>query len=405
MLRVIGAGFSGLSLAYFLNKNGVEVEVYEKNSSVGGLIQTRHHPMGLVETAANALLWSPLVEEVCRDLDVPLLQTTSSGKKRFIFFKARLRRWPLPLLATVLFPFQLLKLIFSKSETRRPFKGESVAQFVERHFSKVVLDGLVGPALQGIYAGDPERLSANLVFGRFFKPKKSIGESGSQKKGSVAPPLGMGQLLLSMETRLKERGVKFFNNCEAVPESGVHIWATSAWDAALALKPKFPELARQLEQVESLGLISATLFYPLSAIRREGFGCLFARNQGVRSLGVLWNKFIFAERTSQHSETWILGGAQHRDLLDLNDEEILQLVREDRKRVFQVDDDVLDFQITKWPKAIPYYNLRLEVCLENLELPENVFLHGNYLGSLGLSQILERSKKLADDLTFQQRIN
>lgn len=35
-LIIIGAGIAGLSAGYFARKNGFEVEIYEKNSIVGG---------------------------------------------------------------------------------------------------------------------------------------------------------------------------------------------------------------------------------------------------------------------------------------------------------------------------------------------------------------------------------
>ena len=55
-INVVGAGFSGLTTAYFLTKCGFKVRVFEKTDRAGGLIRTIRSAHGLVETAANGLL-------------------------------------------------------------------------------------------------------------------------------------------------------------------------------------------------------------------------------------------------------------------------------------------------------------------------------------------------------------
>src|SRR2546430_16641459 len=84
-INVVGAGFSGLTTAYFLTKCGFKVRVFEKTDRAGGLIRTIRSAHGLVETAANGLLNSARLEAICADIGVPLLPTRRDGRKRFIF--------------------------------------------------------------------------------------------------------------------------------------------------------------------------------------------------------------------------------------------------------------------------------------------------------------------------------
>ena len=84
-ITVVGAGFSGLTTAYFLTKQGHQVRIVERTDRAGGLIKTIRTPHGLVETAANGLLNSTRLEAMCADLEVPLMPTRKEGRRRFIF--------------------------------------------------------------------------------------------------------------------------------------------------------------------------------------------------------------------------------------------------------------------------------------------------------------------------------
>src|SRR5262245_18748812 len=101
MITVVGSGFSGLSAAYFLSKAGFAVEVYEKATRVGGLLDTMSTPHGLIETAANGIVTTPLVENMARDIGVNLLKPLKSSRKRYIFRRGRPHRWPMDIPETV----------------------------------------------------------------------------------------------------------------------------------------------------------------------------------------------------------------------------------------------------------------------------------------------------------------
>src|SRR2546421_10271707 len=84
-INVVGAGFSGLTTAYFLTKRGFQVRIFEKTDRAGGLIHTIRSAHGLVETAANGLLNSARLEAMCPDIGVLLLPTRRDGLKGLIF--------------------------------------------------------------------------------------------------------------------------------------------------------------------------------------------------------------------------------------------------------------------------------------------------------------------------------
>lgn len=392
-VRIVGAGFSGLTLAYFLTKKNIEVEIFDSADRVGGLISTQFTPQGLIETAANGVWNSSLFEELIHDVNVPLAVQKPERKKRYIF-RRTLKRWPLTIGESAAFVSRFGFRWLTRS--LKPEPNETIEMWGERVGGRAFARYLLAPALQGIYAGSAARMSAELILARFFQKKKI---KKPQIKGTVAPERGMGQLMQALELWLKERGATFtFSQPVLALSDSPWVLATSAWSAAEILKSAAPEAAEALTKAESLPLISATLFFQQVPERFRGFGCLFPEDEKFHSLGVLFNTDIFEKRGRGHSETWILGGAHHRNLIEKSDEEIVSIILADRVRLFSQFAKPIQVTITRWPKALPHYTVDWKETLANLQIPESIHLTGNYLGHIGLSRILEYNHDLAGKL-------
>ncbi len=148
--------------------------------------------------------------------------------------------------------------------------------------------------------------------------------------------------------------------------------------------------------------MSVTLFFDKSQKDFQGFGCLIPRGFNIKALGILMNSFIFQGRAKKYNETWIFGGVHEDELLKLSDEEVLTKITEERFQILGHKENLLDYRIYRWKQALPYYDLQLEEVLRELQEmvpPSNIYLHGNYLGGLGLSKILERSENLAEEIS------
>ena len=349
-IKVVGVGFSGLVTAYFLTKQGFKVQVYEQSSRAGGLIKTIRTRHGLIETAANGLLNSARLEAMCTDIEVPLLATRRDGRKRFIF-RGRPKQIPLGL-------SEILKLAwrFTRSlGNLRPRQFETISEWGSRVVGKGATDYLLTPALGGIYAGDPQRMSASLIFGRAVLPAH-LGTRRPERakvRGTVAPPNGMQQLIDGLYDFLNRAGVEFLFNHPAPKEDCPTVVCLSAPAASEHLAERAPEVSQALAKVEMLSIVSVTCFYAPEAGRLKGFGCLFPLDQGFRARGVLFNDCIFEGRGPANSETWIFGGALDPEVVNLSDQELAQLIADERQRFFGVSDYALDTQITRWPNALP----------------------------------------------------
>lgn len=395
-VKVIGAGFSGLVSAYFLVKAGFEVQIFERSARAGGLIRTIRTPHGLVETAANGLLNSARLEAMCADIGVPLQATRPDGRKRFIF-RGRPRQVPLNVSEVL-----TLGLRLGANATRlRPRQSETIAEWGRRVVGVGATDYLLAPALGGIYAGDPQRLSASLIFGRAALPDHLRTSRPARAKvgGTVAPPNGMQQLIDELCEYLKGAGVEFvFDHQAHLNTDEPTVVCLSALAASDYLADIAPNVSQALRGTEMLSLVTTTCFFAPEAARLKCFGCLFPRDQGFRARGVLFNDCIFEGRGPAHAETWIFGGALDPYVGSLSDQEFAVLIAAEREQFFGKNDDVLGMHVTRWPNALPHYSIDLERILMTLPAPpSNIGLVGNYLGRIGLAKILERAACVAED--------
>lgn len=397
-IQVVGAGFSGLATAYYLVKSGCRVRVVDVSSRAGGMLKTIRTPHGLVETAANGMRSSSRLEALCAEIGVPLQRTRRVARARFIY-RGRPRRWPLKLSEV----FRILSSTATNARSLRPRSFETIAGWGQRIIGAGATDYFLAPALGGIYAGDPKALSASLIFRRVALPTelRTTPTARGRLRGTVAPPAGMQQLIDALCAYLQQAGVEFsFNQSARMQPGEVAVVCTSARGAATYLSDIAPELTRQLEKIEMLPLVSATCFYASEPTNLRGFGCLFPRGQGFRSLGVLLNTYIFEGRGPAHSETWILGGALDREVLQLDDNELQQLIANERQQLYGRHEEPLDVHLTRWPEALPHYSTELEQVLTTLpSLPRGVGLVGNYLGRIGLTGMVERAAQVAGNFS------
>lgn len=402
-VTVIGAGFSGLVSAYALVRAGFQVDIHESAPSPGGLISTIKLNEGLVETAANAILNSSQVETLFREIALPIEGTSKEARKRYIYRGGKARRWPIGFAATFRLIGFVVRYLSARSQVR-PMAFESAHAWAKRVMGEEAGAYLVEAALQGIYAGDPSRMSATLIFGRFFNAKVPNASPKPTLRGSVAPPLGMGQLIEHLETHLRSRGVTIrYNSALALgarPDHP-HVVATSATAAAEIVRGITPARAKTLASIFVAPVVTTTAFFSGTDPESRGFGVLFPPREQRKVLGVLKNNFIFKNRVKVgFSETWIAGGAASTDnVIGESDERVLKRIITEREVCFGRTDRIFVSKITRWPKGIPHYSIELEKQVPGLQgLEENVILMGNYLGEIGLSKILERALQLPEQI-------
>ena len=377
-VRIVGAGISGLAAAWHLVERGRLVEVDEAGPRAGGLVQTRLATEGLVESAARAFLWTPKADALFAAAGVTPLFARDTSKRRYIFRDGRPHRWPLGPGETLSLAGHGLMAFVTRGT--RPRDRESVATWGRRVLGRGATSWLLGPALQGIYASPPDALSARAIFG------------GTRVRGKLATaPGGMAEVIDALVRRLEARGVVFRFNApvRALDPGTPTVVATPAPVAAALIGPHVPALAAAIAAVPMTNLLSVTAFFEPHPADTRGFGILFPRDLGVTALGVLFNTDMFTGRGELRSETWIYGDVSV-GVIDRLRGDIERTLRADRRVLTGRDSAPVACHPSPGPQRLPIYGPAILDVIDRLgALPPWLKLCGNYLGKIGVSNLIE----------------
>ena len=206
----------------------------------------------------------------------------------------------------------------------------------------------------------------------------------------------MQQLIDALERHLRTREVNIRLNTPArLNGSTPAVICTSACDAAECLREAAPAASKALSTIDMLPLVRITAFYPEEETHQKGRGILFPRGGDIRALGVLINTNVFP-RGGQYSESWIYGGAADRDVVHLSEDALGALMDRDRQLLCARSVPPAARLVHRWRAALPHYDLQLEsVRADGFDLPNGVFLAGNYVGGIGVSMLLEQAAAVA----------
>jgi oxygen-dependent protoporphyrinogen oxidase len=455
---VVGGGISGLATAYLLQKKALaakvelEITLLEREPRIGGKIWSIKDEGYLCEWGPNGFLDSkPQTLELCRTLGAgaQILRSNDNARKRFIysggmlhqlpengsaFLKSKLISWP-----------GKLRLAMEPFAAKPPQDvDETLAAFARRRLGDEALRKLIGPMVSGIFAGDPETMSLKSCFPRIAELESEYGglirammKLAKEKKKdiaagkAVASAAGPGGILTSFRGGIQtltdiladrlgsdvvQRGcsaIKVEKGGDAAPyrvatergdlDADLVVLATPAYAAAELVQGFDPYMNHALTEIPYASMTVVCFGYEREKVRFDlkGFGYLIPKEEGMNSLGTLWDSSIFENRAPAGRVLLrsMIGGACFPKYIRLSDQEIVERTLADLKTIMGIKLPPSFIRIFRHDKAIPQYTVghghRVAMLEDKLRSYPGLYLTGNSYYGIGLNDCVAAADRTA----------
>lgn len=444
-IAVLGAGATGLAAAHRLHRLGHGVRVFEKSDRIGGSVRTEIAEGGwLIEGGPNSLLSgdsvvSKLIDEL--GLSSERVGANPAAKKRFIVRRGKIVQAPVSppvFLTSPLFsPLAKLRLfgdLFMRPRVRTT--DVSLADFVGAHFGRELVAYGLDPFVSGVYAGNPQKLSARYSFPKLWEIERTHGSiirgqiaAAKARKASGEPrseifsfQRGLQTLTDTLAARLPAGAISLNVTLDAIVPADKWnvIWSdaggthTQSFDAVVVALPA-PALAQLRIGPHSerpLASLATMEHPPVSSLflgfKREqvthpldGFGALVPTLEKRSVLGILFSSSLFPNRAPDGhvALTVMAGGTRSPEIATLPTDKLLAAIREDLRDLVGVTGDPVFVRHNFWPRAIPQYNLGYEQYLNAITAAENthahLFIGGQCRDGISVPACLAAGEKLA----------
>lgn len=432
----------------------LEVLVLEKENQAGGKARSLQREGWLIEAGPGTFLDNePEFQELLAEVGFSEERITAdaASKHRFLYRGRRLCEipsHPLRFAASgLLGPLGLLRMGMEPfipkraSDHQAGVRDESVWGFAARRLGRQAADRLIAPMILGVYAGDARRLSlpaslprlaaleeehGSLIRGMLAKrraaPERGLsagpsGEMSSFRGGIQSLPIalaadpGIQVRYGTMVGSIQRAGASVKGEVAECGEDGggfrlaiagdgeslladAVIVAGEAWAAGEILQEIAPTSARHLSEIEMPHVAVVALGYDGDALSRvpPGFGVLVPRGQGTRTLGCVWDSYLFPGRSPNGCllVRAMLGGSVDPEVSGLPDEELSALARSDVAAMLGIDHEPVFEELVRWPRAIPQYDLdhssRVRAIHAELASVPGLFLAGNSLEGVSFAR-------------------
>ncbi len=447
---VLGAGISGLSLAWFLKKkfkNEIALTILERAPRAGGWIQSVNQNGFLFELGPHSFRFADNCDatlELLSDvnLDQQIIPASPSAKRRYLYLDQKLRPLPHNIWSMLFSPFSFKMLSGIVRDLFAPVSNEndeSVQFFATRRFGPRITQELIDPLTTGIYAGNIEHLSIKACFPKWYQYEKEFGSITKgmlNKKKTVEASLwrwqlqksGLFSLLNGMESLSqalsKQLSDHLFLSTPAteliVTQRGIEVRTPQSTFQADYLFSTLPlpiladllpnqshQLIQALRSVSSASIVAVCLGYKRQVLKNEGFGYLnpSKENQGI--LGVIWDSSAFPQQNAQTEQTRLtvmMGGAHWSEIAHLPEKQILALALKAVKEQIGIAAEPEEVYIHLAKDAIPQFAVghieRINFIQETLsEIFPRIFCAGNAVSGVSINDCIAHSKKTVDLLT------
>lgn len=446
---IVGGGVSGLATAYFLARNGIASTLFEKSARLGGLIKTDLVEGCRLEAGPDSFLSSKrAVADIARDLGLADHIIGSNDKTRRIYVVRHGKLIAMPRGMAMMVPsrwstvlhsdlFSLgskLRLIAETLEKPRIRPEDiSVGQLVEEHFGREILESIAEPLLCGVYGGDSANLSAESVLPRFLGYEARYGSLIKGVREESRKTARSGSFFSSFRDGMQELTDALAHAsqscCRIIHSAVTHVDRTAdGWrvvadgnvlegtNLVLAcpsyvngelLEKTSPQLGSHLSAIPYSSAILVTFVFDASQLDHgfDGSGFLVPRADRRTIAAATWIKNKFPSRIPSNllaTRAFIVGD-QAKALMDAADGDVLDLVRQEFRRLLGVATQPLLSTIHRWPNSMPQYVVghkdrqrAIASCLDDFT---GLYLVGNSYDGVGIPDCVRLAKQVADRIS------
>jgi protoporphyrinogen/coproporphyrinogen III oxidase len=357
---VVGGGIAGIAAARAHLAKGARVLLIEQSSHLGGVLNsTSVNGVTRNDSAQTIALTAQLEAQFTAWGVMKMLSAVPDlARIRCIVHSGRIHRisHPLELLTSGLIPMGSAVRVLRRLRRRFPNGDPTVAEVGRHYADDVVVQRLARPIINGIYAGDPERLSFSACFPSLAARLRDGVPTPRSKRRIATPENGMRALIDALSWPIKHvhlntpvisiaahNGNWLVATATESIETRTLVLATGATQTAALIEELDPPLAARLAGVTHSGVLVLHCSYQRSQARPlRAFGALWADVGPVR--GVM-DLNVITRREDDRQYLVIYG-----DPLASADAVIGEV-----RRVLGIKGEITIDHEVRWKESIPQY--------------------------------------------------
>ncbi|WP_026351376.1 protoporphyrinogen oxidase [Hymenobacter aerophilus] len=438
-IAIIGGGISGLTLAWGLQRAGIDYDLFEASPRPGGTICSEQHGGYLLEVGPNSLQLSDELAVLFQELGLTdkVEDAAAVSQNRYVLRAGAYQ--PLPgtppgLLTSKFFSlkgrYNIVRELFRKPEPVNEL--ETLGGFFTRRFGSEVVEYALNPFISGIYAGDPAQLLLHKTFPQLAALEQRHGsvlrglmktKSSAGRRRIVSLAGGLQTLPNTLAAKLRRAHFgqaatrlhrhdddgrwELDTTAGPAPRLYQHVvLALPTHAAAKLLTEQFPAEAAALAAVYYPPMTAVYTAYQRTDVGHplNGFGALHPKAEQPYAAGSIWTSSLFSGRApaGQVLFTTFVGGTQYEpQALEPADQQ-QAAVHAELSRFYGLKADAAPVWQHRhfWPRAIPQFDARILPAHAAADHLQTLGLHAtaNWRAGVGVPDCVRHARQLAATL-------
>lgn len=438
----------------------LECTVLEKSKRWGGKILTEQvdstsNTSFIVEAGPDSFLTQkPWALQLARELGLDEQLLGTNDKKRHVYVLNNGKPVVLPegvllVVPTKFMPFVMSPLISPLGKLRMGLESfipaktddedETLADFIRRRLGNEALDKIAEPLMSGIYNAQADKQSIMATFPRFRALEKKHGSltrgmiaSRRQRASAPASPSAskmsmfvsfqggteelihalVSQLQVKLQTGVQVTSIQKNNDDmyhvqldnETSLDADIVILATPAFATADLVQSIAPHATDYLKQIRYVSTGTLSLAYRTSDIPDilDGFGLVIpsSEKRPINAITISSTKFSQRAPDDHMLLRVFFGGSRSPESMELDDEALLEAVRNELQTILGIDAEPLFHRIYRWWNANPQYDLGHIERVSEIEksLPDGLYVTGSPYRGVGMPDCVYQAQQTAEQV-------